>query len=288
MGMRTIVVAGVALVLGLSGGALAVRARLGPRVDVDVVAGERDAARKDLAKAVADRDAAVEETRLAEADNMAYREQARALREQVRSLQREVRLLDRERSPVTAPGPDEEGAAETPEPGRPTLQAPEQTGTAEAEEGPGTEDEPERAERRRAFREDMEAWLDGFFDQAMSSATDRRGQERIAAIQEHVAYLRELRDAMRSAQGDAEREVLRDSMTETGAVVRDLVSAQQDAMLRDLAAEFGIKDAAGQEAFVQSVRTLQDSPFFRMQGFVGRGPGGGGPGGSWGRSRRER
>ena len=63
---------------------------------------------------------------------------------------------------------------------------------------------------------------------------------------------------------------------ENAQALRHLLEAQQDHMIREMASNHGITDSARQDAFVQSFRQLQSSPFFEdyppWRGMVRAGP----------------
>jgi len=125
--------------------------------------------------------------------------------------------------------------------------------------------------------------MDAFFQREIGNTTDPEVQNRLGLIQEHSNYAMELQEAMRQAESDEERQALREALRNTMFTLRDLGLEQQDHMLRELAREYGITDAARQDAFMASVRSLESSPYFRPEaafpgqgmGFRGRGPGAG-------------
>lgn len=151
----------------------------------------------------------------------------------------------------------------------------------------------ERAQRFREFEQRARERVNNVLQQEYAQAPDRATQNRIELLQAYMDQLTQLRDAMRNAQTDEDREVLRQSMRESFGNVRDLVQTQQDSMLRSFAAQNGIKDTEKQNAFIAGLRNLQATPFFQADrmmggGFIGFGGWNRGRGGDRGGDRGPR
>jgi len=148
----------------------------------------------------------------------------------------------------------------------------------------------ERAARFREFEQRVRERVNGVLQQEYAQAPDRATQDRIELLQAYMDQMAQLRGAMRDAETDQDREILRQSMRESYTNIRDLVQTQQDSMLRSFAAENGIKDSVKQDAFIANLRDLQRTPFFQAERMMGGGFGGwgGGPGSWGGRGPRRR
>ena len=147
--------------------------------------------------------------------------------------------------------------------------------------------EEERAARRargQELRTRVHERIDGFFEAEYAAAGDAAVQDRLVQMEQNTNYLMDLREAMREAESDEERQQLRQGFGETAAALRDLVVEQQDYMLRTVAQEHGIKGAEQQHAFVESIREVQSSLYFRPERLIW-GMGGGFGGGFGGRPR---
>jgi len=155
---------------------------------------------------------------------------------------------------------------------------------AQAESDDPEESEEERARREerrqqfREFRDNARATAAEYLAEQAAKATDPADRERLAAISEYTDAMFESFDAMRNAETHEDRDAIRQTMMENGAVYRDLIQEQQASMTQNLAAKYGV-GAEQQEQFLQELEDLRSSPLFRgPMMFGGRGgpPGGGG------------
>lgn len=131
-------------------------------------------------------------------------------------------------------------------------------------------------QRRQAFaaaRERMAA----FMDDSISNAKNKSEQERLTSLRDNVNYLAQLSDQLHNAQTDEDKEAYRQAIQATRDNVRNLVRDQQDAMMRDVARQYGIKSPDKQDEFIQSMRHTQTNPLFRAPMLM--------MGGSWGGRR---
>lgn len=275
MNGRVLIVAIAALVVGVAGGAIGVSQMLGEKLD---------SARTKASAASLERDNLQ--------GKMAELEQVNGMLEKrVAELQEQLSTL-----PTQAPEPaeisneipeafaeagfDAEMEMSSPDGPPPPPDASDSGPGGPPRPGRGESDE-ERAQRRQAWdavRNQYETQRQEMLDAAMQNAPDQAARDRIAAIEEYEAYLMELRESMRDAETDEERQALRDAMMENWQTLNDLQNEQQDAMLRDLAAKNGISDPKQQEAFVENYKQLEANPLFRggRRGpgmWRGRGPG---------------
>lgn len=163
---------------------------------------------------------------------------------------------------------------------------------AESDNPEESEEEQARREERRQqfreFRENARTTAAEYLAEQTAKATDPADRERLAAISEYTDAMFESFDAMRNAETDEERDAIRQTMMENGAVYRDLMQEQQASMTQDLAAKYGVA-AEQQEQFLQELEGLRSNPLFRgsaMFGGRGGGPGGGGFRGGPGRGPR--
>ncbi|MCX5772701.1 MAG: hypothetical protein NTZ09_20855 [Candidatus Hydrogenedentes bacterium] len=166
-----------------------------------------------------------------------------------------------------------------------TEQAASETG--QPEEGRG--DSESRQARFREFEQQMRDRVSTVLQDEYASAPDADTQERIQILQDYTDQMAQLREEMRNAESDEERDALRQTMRESYMGMQEVVRTQQDSMLRSLATNSGITDPGKQDAFITGLRDMQASPFFQtdrmMGGGGGRGPwrpdfheGRGGPG----------
>ncbi len=138
-------------------------------------------------------------------------------------------------------------------------------------------------ERRQAFGRMRERMDEFMLDQA-NNAPDKEAQNRIAQIAEYQQYQADLRQQLAETEDDAEREGLREELREAQDASTGLIREQQDALIRDVAASYGIKGDDAVAQFTTDLRATMENPFFRMGwSFGGGGPGGGGGRrGGWG------
>lgn len=237
------------------------------------------------------RDAAQAEAAALNRDVASLEAAANATTGQLRALEDRMARLDaRAQAPAPAPMPDDRDWADafaadappmdaaTPPAGTQPPAAPENTEPG-PDETAGTAEQAEREARRAEFRQRFQERVDTFFEEQYARARTAEEQERIALMQEYSQYAMDLRGAMRDAETDEERQALGEQFRDTWTALRDLRDEQQAAMVRDVAAEYGIT-GANQQAFTDAVLRLQESPFFNpgaAMGGRGGGPGGRGP-----------
>lgn len=120
------------------------------------------------------------------------------------------------------------------------------------------------AAERRDFRAVARRRIGEFLQAELDRTTDPVAQERIKALGEYTDYMMDLWRQRSEAQTDEERDQADQALAQAGETVRSLVQEQQDALLRSVASEYGIKDPEQQKAFIASLRETQSSAFFRM------------------------
>ena len=140
--------------------------------------------------------------------------------------------------------------------------------------------------RRREFGVEMEnrrnQWVE-YMDERWETS-DPETRERISALTEHQNTLLDIRDQMRNADTDDERQQLRESMGGTFQSMRQITMEQQNSMLSQVASEYGISSQDDQTAFNQAVQDVVSDPLFQL-GSPGRGVFPGGRGGFGGGRR---
>ncbi|MFP6581801.1 MAG: hypothetical protein VCD00_04525 [Candidatus Hydrogenedentota bacterium] len=128
------------------------------------------------------------------------------------------------------------------------------------------EDPEQREQMINSMREGMvDRWTEEWEKASPES------QERITAISTYQQDLMDSRMAMRDAETDEDREILREEMRYTQEALRETISAEQNAQLTRIAESYGLKSDKERNAFVQETRKLLSSPIFQSGG---RGPGG--------------
>jgi len=285
--MRTTILILVMLAVGAAVGAFAARLTLTSQLETAL--DERDVARKELSGVSDARQENLNELARLKAVNEALEMDLRGLRQKAEAMPVAANVFVEESDAAMEEFPPEEAMV--------TMEGDERGGPPDGGPGDGREggrgergrprgmSEEEWAQRRQQweeFREQRRVDRENFFANTIANAKDAATQERVAAIQEYNDYLSGLREAMRDAETDEERDQLRQDMMENGRVLQDLVEAQRDSMIRDMAAQSGITDSAKQDAFVNAYHQLQASPFFREYGgggMIGRGGPGFGRGG---------
>jgi hypothetical protein len=120
-------------------------------------------------------------------------------------------------------------------------------------------------------------------DDRRARSTDPAEQERIAALMEYTDYLSGLRQQMRNAETEEERDDLRAEFFTAIQDVRQIMEQQRQSAFTGLASRYGITDTRQQERFLRDMRQILDDPLMGG-GFGGRGFGrsGGGPGRGFG------
>jgi len=137
-------------------------------------------------------------------------------------------------------------------------------------------------DRRRAFMTGMRDRVHSYLEDRIVQSTDPVEQERMMAMQEYTAYMADLRQQMHDAETDEVREELGDLMRQAGGEMEGLLREQQNAMLFQLAEEYGITDARKQAEFVDRMRDLRRDPLFNPPMIPGMGSGRGFDGGGFG------
>ncbi|OQB99750.1 MAG: hypothetical protein BWX80_03589 [Candidatus Hydrogenedentes bacterium ADurb.Bin101] len=140
-------------------------------------------------------------------------------------------------------------------------------------------------ERRREFMTGMRERVNSYLEDRMLQSTDPVEQDRMAAFQEYVAYMADLRQQMRDAETDEDREEIGVLMRQAGVEMEGLLREQQNSMLVQLAEEYGITDAQKQAEFVNRMRDLRSDPLFNPPVMPGMGRGRGFDGGGFGAPR---
>jgi hypothetical protein len=144
-----------------------------------------------------------------------------------------------------------------------------------------TEEAKRRAQweqRRREFAARIRERVGDFLQAEMDATGDPNVQDRLEAMGEYVDYYMELRVALRAAETEEEKEELRGTLADATQTMRELLTEQQDEILRDVLSEQGITAGQKQEEFIAALRQAQSSPFFRgpfpMGDYAQRGGGG--------------
>ena len=262
--MRTVGIVVIAVLVGAACGAWVMHGRLQPRVDTLMAQGDQAADQLNRMQAAYE-----DELDQMQAEIQELEDEARGLRrklEQVPPPQQPVPLAEETVAAIELPFlPEPEEATE-----------PEQDRRRWGEGRRGRRRDEDLTEEERAARQVREQELrtrvrervDGFFEAEYGGATDATVQNRLVQMEEHTNYLMDLREAMREAESDEERQQLQQGFGETAAALRDLVVEQQDYVLRTLAEEHGIKGAEQQDAFVASIREVQSSIYFQPERMI--------------------
>ena len=271
--MRNIAIVVVAVLVGAACGAWVMHRHLDPQVNALMAQGEEATERLNRMQAAHE-----DELDQMQVEIQELEDDARGLRrklEQVPPPQQPVPLAEETVAAIELPLlPEPEEATES-------EQDPRRRGEGwrgrRRDEDLTQEERAARQAREQEFRTRARERVDGFFEAEYGGATDAAVQDRLVRMEENTNYLMDLREAMREAESDEERQQLRQDFGETTAALRDLVVEQQDYMLRTLAEEHGIKGAEQQEAFVASMREVQSSVYFRPERMIwGMGGGFGG------------
>lgn len=273
--MRNAAIVVIAVLVGVACGAWAMHRHLHPQVNALMAQGE------EATEGLNRMQAAHED----ELDQMQAKMQE--LEDEARGLRRKLEQVPPPQQP--GPLPEETVAAielpllPEPEEATESEQDPRRRGEGrrgrQRDEDLTEEERAARQAREQEFRTRVRERVGGFFEAEYGGATDATVQDRLVRMEENTNYLMDLREAMREAESDEERQQLRQDFGETAAALRDLVVEQQDYVLRTVAEEHGIKGAEQQEAFVASMREVQSSIYFRPERMIwGMGGGfGGGP-----------
>lgn len=152
-------------------------------------------------------------------------------------------------------------------------------------------DQTEARERRRQQTEEWRSRISGqmreMFDRQFAGVEDPAALESLAALNEWREYQQSLRQELRGAETEEERNAIFAEMEEARSNSQQLVNEQQEALLRAFAEEHGISGDSELADFNDQLRKVLEDPFFRMERML---VGGGGPmgrGGSmdWGGMR---
>lgn len=147
---------------------------------------------------------------------------------------------------------------------------------------PSPEQQQQWAERRQSFEDRLNQMLTA----QVAQMNDPAAGDRLDALMEWRDYQQDLRQQLRDAQTDEERNAVLAAMDEARQNARQLLLDQQNALLRDVATQSGIRGGKNQDQFVSALRQTLNSPFFQMDRmlvggmpFGGRGQRGGRGGG---------
>ena len=100
----------------------------------------------------------------------------------------------------------------------------------------------------------------GYLDQRIANAQTAAEQERLTAFMEYADYLGGLRENMRNAQTDEEREQAHQAFFEGLRGMRQLMEEQRDASIASVAARYGITDLNQQQAFISQMEDVMRDP----------------------------
>lgn len=131
--------------------------------------------------------------------------------------------------------------------------------------------------RRREFAGRMRETMNQFLEDRIAASQDPAERQRLASIGEYADYMMELRDQMRAAETEEDRERVREAMGQAADTMRTLVQDQQNQVMRQALASQGVTDTQKQDEMLSAMREAQSSPFFRIP--FGFGPPGSGEGG---------
>ncbi len=282
--MRTVIIAILAVALGAAAGAWVMRTQL----------------QDQLSSALAEKQKLENELAEARANAVLPAEREKALQSEIEALRAQVQTLEQQRVNASATPTDAQFLPSPPpgfDPTEVTGEQPQDAATDRGERrGPRDRESTdaerqERAERWREMQQQFRERIDSFFQDQYNAAPDAASKERIAQLQQYTDYMAQLRDSMRNAATEEEREAIRQAMRETGANMAEIARQQREHMMRQLAQQYGITDSNQQEAFIQALQNMESNPIYRGGGMLGGlgGPGGpgGGPGGPfWGGGRR--
>ena len=286
--MRNAIIAVLAITIGAAAGAWIMRLQMDGQLTAALA--EQENLRKQL-----------EEVR---ADSMLPAEREKALMSEIEALQARLNSLETQQkaqrsagvSFEASPNPETnvgDAAGQPPSPDAAMADGERRRGPRERDENVSEEERQQRAERWREFQQQFRDRMDSFFQEQYNAAPDAASKERIAQLQQYAEYMMQLRESMRNATTEEERESLRQAMRDTGANMAELARQQRDQMMRQLAQQFGIQDPSQQESFISQLQSLESNPLYLGAGMLGPrgfggppgGPRGGGPGGEGGPRR---
>jgi len=141
----------------------------------------------------------------------------------------------------------------------------------------------EPRERGRPSDEGMrQAWgemrgrMQAAMDERFAAIEDPTSIERLNALNEWQEYQNELRQEMRDAETDEEREAIAGEMQDARTTAQQIVDDEQSALLASLAEDYNVDNL---DQFTSALQETLDNPFFTMERMLV----GGGRGGSRGR-----
>jgi len=127
--------------------------------------------------------------------------------------------------------------------------------------------EQRRAERRDAFlaqRAEFASRMNALLDERFAAVQDPVAVERLNAALEWRDYQRDLGRRLRDAETDEARQALRAEMENARWNAEQLVAAQQDDLIRGIAAAFAVPEA-DRPAFIEDMRGVLADPFFELE-----------------------
>lgn len=259
--MKTVVAVILGAVLGVVLGAGAIYQRLTPALE-EARAKLLDANQK-LAAVLSSTESDAEKVARLEAERSQYSERLAALQSKLDNAvdadpvaSAEVDLATEESLDAAAAEPETEGAAPDAEGDR----GPERGRADRGDRWGGTPEE--REARREEFAARMQDNMANFFTGELEKSSTPAMQERLVALEQKTQEMMDLRNQMRAAETDEEREALGQAFGETMTAAREIMQEQQADMLGAIASQFGITKESDQAAFEQAVRAAVDSPMF--------------------------
>ncbi len=121
----------------------------------------------------------------------------------------------------------------------------------------------ERAAQRSEFLSQVRQRTSDIIEAEAAKAGDPAVRRRLDAIREQSDYMLALMEQIRETRKEDERARLQEAFDAARAEVGALVEEQQDYMLRQVAAQYGITDEVKQAELIRSLRETQSSPLFR-------------------------
>lgn len=160
------------------------------------------------------------------------------------------------------------GAAAKPEGWPSSVEVPEDPQRGALRNAPQLAPE-EQAQRREEYAQRLRERVQSLVDDEIQRTPDSAAQQRLLALREQAdAMVEALRNVQETSEDEPERAEALEQFQLARAATVSMVREHQYYTLRQLAAQNGITEPQKQEAFVESILQLQQSPFFQAPMFM--------------------
>lgn len=248
--MRTAIVVIISVALGAVVGAVAAHLKTNPQLKT--LAEERNTLQESKDRLKKELDYMSQRLDFIQVENQALEDQVAALQEMPRAARQVAQSSQQTEAPVEAAEPETMASA-NPDAG---------SFVSDESSNSPVNDTYRLSYHTRNAIEDKRQGIQEYLDQALATTTDPAEQQRLLGLQEHLQHVRDLYSQLRQAKDTKERQAILEAVTQSRTNLKGLVEAQRSEMLRDQLAANGVADAQQQSQIIQSLKNLQQTPYW--------------------------